>query len=125
VSFAVILQLKLCLKYFIRNIHGYIHYPTYWIYPWISIAGQCRYMSFIFYPDSTPKILVEFKISDLFIFNFEVYNLGYIMQGSKNLVTAFVNAANVNCREFGFKSENSVLGLDLSLRQKASHFCQI
>jgi hypothetical protein len=31
-SFAVILQLKLCLKYFIRNIHGYIHYPTYWIY---------------------------------------------------------------------------------------------
>jgi hypothetical protein len=28
VSFAVILQLKLCLKYFIRNIHGY---P--WIYP--------------------------------------------------------------------------------------------
>jgi hypothetical protein len=34
VSFAVILQLKLCLKYFIRNIHGY---P--WI--WISIAGFC------------------------------------------------------------------------------------
>jgi hypothetical protein len=41
VSFAVILQLKLCLKYFIRNIHGY---P--WIYPLsnlldISIAGFC------------------------------------------------------------------------------------
>jgi hypothetical protein len=52
VSFAVILKLKLCLKYFIRNIHGYIHYPTYWIYPWISMDMDihCRVLFVITKP---------------------------------------------------------------------------
>jgi hypothetical protein len=43
VRFAVVLQFKICLKYFIRNIHGYIKYPTYWI----SIAGFWSWNAFL------------------------------------------------------------------------------
>ncbi len=68
VTFAVILQLKLCLKYFIRNIHGYFWismdisiirtksngYP--WIYPYRALIFSSS--GSILIPDSVLETLL-------------------------------------------------------------------